>query len=197
MIIGWIILAVAVLGLLAALIYMFVRSGFPPYKFKTEGKFDFVKSRLWAQDEVCNKKLPRAYDVARAAWAVNKAWGELGLPEQELVKNTLREVGFLLVTDQDFHRWSGLKVDNIASVSVWTKDKIYSRNIPVCAVKLSTILDNESRTGNSLDGGQPMIHEMIHAVAERVYRDFDRYHKDDVLWKQIQERAQKIYLTWT
>lgn len=190
-IIGIVILIVAVLGLIAAVIYLFMRSDFPHYECKTVDQYKGTKIRIWAEDEYL-LNMYQSYVVAFAVNCVEAAWRELKLPNQDKVSKVLEEVGFLITTRQGFQKWSGQPYGKVASVQSWTKDKIYSKNIPLIVVHEGTLDRLKTSTGTSLPKGQPVIHETIHAVLQMVTKSADFYHENDDIWAKIDDDKSQL-----
>lgn len=196
--IGYVILALAVAGLIAAVIFMFVKSDFPPYKHKKEGMYGSTKAIIWAENgHLLNQY--NAHLIAKAAWCVAEAWRKQGLPHADKAKDLMKDVACLITTKEGFQRWGFYQWQVVASVQLWTKDKIYSKSIPMMVVHEGTV---DRLSFSKTPEMQPMIHEMIHAVMDKVRRDADHDHEDDTIWakqddvQQLEEFAQELYKVW-
>lgn len=198
--IGYIILAVSVLALIAALVFIFIKSSLPPYKDKKSGSFGGFKATVWAQNSDLLSKYD-ANDVAKAAYALASVWSfKSKLAHPEKATSTLKEVGVLLTTKEGFQRWGYFSPSIVASVQLWTKDKIYNKRFPLIVVHEGTLDRMLSSTGNAMNRGQPVIHELIHAVMDEVYKSADAKHIDEDVWEntkddrlQVEEEAMKVY----
>lgn len=200
--IGIIILVITVLALIAGAVFMFLKSDFPHYPDRKEGVFRTTKARIWAQNSLLLGEYD-AKDVAKAAYCVGEAWAHMDMPEPQKVREILSDVGVLITTREGFARWGFYAYNIVASVQIWTKDKFYSKNIPLAVVHEGTINRLKTSTGSALPNGQPLIHEMIHAVLDKMNNSADHRHADTRYWNRVddqialEETAQDFYRTLT
>lgn len=181
-----IILVVSLLALLAGVIYLFVRSDFPKFKFYKEGFYNNVKARIWAENEDILALIDEK-SVAKAAWSVQAAWNSLGLRNIPAARTAMSEVALIATTDVTFPKWGYYEATRVGGVQIWIKNRIFDRNIPACVLhetKLRSREDAESAYS---------IHEYIHACAHKALGNEDRLHQNEELWGAVTVKATDIY----
>lgn len=181
-----IILVVTLLALLAGVIYLFVRSDFPKFKFYKEGVYNNVKARIWAENEDILALIDEK-TVAKAAWSVQAAWNSLGIHGGIIARNTMTEVALIATTDKTFPKWGYYESTAVGAVQIWIKNRIFDKNIPA-----SVLHETKLRSRGDAESAYS-IHEYIHACAHKALGNEDRLHQNEELWGALTAKATDFY----
>lgn len=170
---GWAILIIAVVGLLAAAIWLLwlgrrpnIPSGFR--KSVKRGKYNVI-TVIQYKDHGPLDKISVA--CALAVWATGRAWSAVKKsPDSEI------EHVCVYFTDDDLfegHKFKSLK--KAAAFLVHTGASV-GNGIPMAVIRSSIVPE-------VLETSEPVIHEMLHALlGESSEADKDRDHSDPVVW---------------
>lgn len=195
--IGLIITIAAVAALVAGAIWViFIRSGYPKFKFKKWGYHNGVRVEVFAE----NEELLKYYDPVRVSQTANAAIKALEFfPDKfsEKMRKKLSDkfdsVAVIILTDANFQKYTKvLSVHSAAKYSQYQR-RIYTGWTPICYVKESTITDMMERTGDEMANGAPMIHEWIHGICLTAFGGADAAHSEKFLWQGLMNRATTIF----
>lgn len=186
---GYIILAVALVSIIACLLFIFLKSSYPRFKHKKSGEFRGFSATIWAENKELLDKCD-ANKAAKAAYALATSWRYMNFPDPDKADNLLKKTGVLVLTKETFPKWGYYPADVVSSVQLWTKNKIFDKRIPLVAMHEGTISRLSSATGESMPGGQPVIHELLHAVLDDVAKNTDYRHTDNKFWARSDDKIQ-------
>lgn len=190
--VGIVILVITALALIAGIVFIFVHSELPKYKFKKEAKNDTNRVRIFAE----TKELLDRYnenDILKLMNLFTEVLKETAL-DYTKSKKCLSDVAILLTSREGFQRRAYWNYNMAASVMVWTRDKVYQKQIPMAIIHEGTLDKLQDLGGDPMFKGRPLVHEFLHSVFYvNNGGDVDASHSQKEYWGDLIRKVEGLW----